>query len=117
MKKNKLLLVSWILGVAYLIYIAMYLSGAVSGTNGAEQAGAALATVLLLPHVLIAGVAVLFNILAWLKGTKGFALTAGILYGVSMIMFPLYFMFVVVQMVLCFIAYSGIKKTNKLQEA
>ena len=37
------------------------------------------------------------------------ALTAGILYAVAMVLFPMYFFFVVVEMILCFIAFARMK--------
>ena len=39
-----------------------------------------------------------------------FALTAGILYAVAMVLFPVYFFFVIVQMILCFVAFAKMRK-------
>lgn len=110
MKKSKLLLISWILGALYFIYIVAYTSGAISGTDGAEQAGAALAVTLMFPHIVCVGLATLFNILGWSMNKKGFALTGGILYAVFMVLFPIYFMFVLVQTILSFVGYAKMKK-------
>lgn len=106
MRKSKLLLVSWILGALYFVYIVAYLTGALSSSTGAEQAGAAIASAILFPHMLAVGLAVLFNILGWSMCGRGFALTGGILYAVSIILFPLYFFFVIIQMILSFVGYA-----------
>ena len=43
---------------------------------------------------------------------RGFALTAGILYSVAMILFPMYFAFVVIEAVLCYVGFAKLKKLN-----
>lgn len=109
--KNKLLLIAGILGIAYLIYSMVYWSGAATtpGTD-AEQAGTAIASLLVMPHLLFVGLAVLFNIIGFFTNKAGFALTAGILYAVAMLLFVMYFFFVVVQCVLCFVAFAQMRK-------
>ena len=110
-KLNILLLIALLLGAAYLVYSAVYWGGAVGGEgSGTEQAGAAIASVIVLPHLLLTAIAVLFNALAMFMNKHGFALAAGILYVVAAILFPVYFMFVIVQAILCFIAYATMKK-------
>lgn len=111
MKKNKLLLVALVLGVAYLIYSIVYWGGAnTSSTGDSAQAGAALATVLVMPHLALTVLAVIFNALGFFMSKRAFALTAGILYTVALVLFPPYFMFVIVQMILCFVAFAKMKK-------
>ena len=41
---------------------------------------------------------------------RGFALTGAILYAVSMVLFPMYFFFVIVQMILSFVGFAKLKK-------
>ena len=79
------------------------------GTD-AEQVGAGIATVLVMPHLAITGFAVLFNALGAFMYNRAFVLVAGILYAVAILLFPVYFMFVVVQAVLCFIAFAIMQK-------
>lgn len=112
MKKSKMLLVSWVLGAVYLVYIIAYVTGAVGETSGSEQAGAVLAATLLTPHMIAVGIAVLFNILGWAMNRRGFALTGGILYAVAIVLFPVYFFFVIIQMILSFIGYAKMKKVT-----
>lgn len=113
-KKSVLLLISAIIGVAYIIYSISYWGGANSGASGAEAIGAGIATVLVMPHLICTGLAVLFNILGWAMSRRGFALTGGILYAVAMIVFPLYFMFVLIEVVLSFIGFARLKKLNNI---
>lgn len=112
-KKSVLLLISAIIGVAYIIYSISYWGGASSGSSGAEAIGAGIATVLVMPHLICTGLAVLFNILGWAMSSRGFALTGGILYAVAMVVFPFYFMFVLIEVVLSFIGFVRLKKLNK----
>ncbi|MDO4198445.1 MAG: hypothetical protein Q4D13_05605 [Erysipelotrichaceae bacterium] len=112
MKRNVLLLISAIIGTIYGIYLIAYFTGAVSGSSGTEQAGAALAGVLVMPHMAMVWIALIFNWLGYIFKLRWAALVAGILYAVSMVLFFVYFMFVVVEMILCFIAYAKMKKVE-----
>ncbi len=114
MKKSKLLLVSLIIVVAYLIYSASYWSGAVSGTEGSEAAGAAIASVLVMPHLICTGIGALFNALGFFMNKRAFALVAGILYSVAMVLFPPYFFFVLIEAVLCYVAYAKMKPKEEV---
>lgn len=110
-KKSVLLLISAILGVAYAIYIVSYFASInASSVDTAEAIGAGIATVLTMPHMVCACLAAIFNILGWAMSHRGFALTGGILYAVAAALFPVYFMFVIVQAVLSFIGFAKLKK-------
>lgn len=109
-KKSKCLLVSWILGVLYAIYIVTYFAGATtSQTDAAAALGAGIATMLVMPHMIVAVLAAIFNVLGWAMNKRGFALTAGILYAVAAVLFPIYAMFVLVQMILSFVGFAKLK--------
>lgn len=115
MKKSKLLLVAGLLGAAYLIYLVCYFVGSMaSAGDGIELAAGGLATAIVMPHMVCVALAVAFNWLGWFLNAPWSALVAGILYAVSMVLMFLYALFVVVQMVLCFIAYAKIKKAHAL---
>mgnify|MGYP006920849639 CR=1 FL=1 len=111
-KYNKCLLVSFILGAIYAIYLIAYFSGAIGGSDGAEQVGAALATALVTPHMICVILAVIFNGLGVFMNKRGFALTGGILYAVAMVIFIPYFFFVIAQMILSFVGFAKMKKTQ-----
>ena len=108
--------IALIIGAAYLLYIVSYFGGLNSSAsaNSAEAVGRGIATMIVMPHMICLGCAVLFNLLGVvLRGSTGFQLTAGILYTVSAALFVAYFMFVVVEAVLCFIGYARRKKALK----
>lgn len=105
-----LLLIALIIGVAYVIYSFSYWSGANTGGTDAEQVGAGLATVVVLPHLVLTALAVIFNALAFFMYNRPFALVAAILYTVALALFPVYAMFVLAEMVLCYIAFARMKK-------
>lgn len=111
-KYNKCLLVSFILGAIYAIYLIAYFGGAIGGSDGAEQVGAALATALVTPHMICVVLAVIFNGLGVFMNKRGFALTGGILYAVAMVIFIPYFFFVIAQMILSFVGFAKMKKTQ-----
>lgn len=112
-KKSKLLLLAAIIGVIYILYSISYWSGVNTGNSDTASAvGAGIATALVFPHLICTGLAVVFNILGWAMSHRGFALTAGILYSVAMILFPMYFAFVVIEAVLCYVGFAKLKKLN-----
>lgn len=115
MKRSKLLLISAIIGTLYGIYLVSYFFDGVSSTTGTEQIGAGLATMLVMPHMAAVWIAVVFNWLGYFFRLRWSALVAGILYAVSILLFFMYFMFVIVEMILCFIAYSKMGK-EKVEE-
>lgn len=109
-KLSKLLLISFIIGVLYLIYSASYWSGVGGGLDSAEQIGAGVATVLVMPHLICTVLAVIFNGLGLFMRKRGFALTGAILYTVALVLFPMYFMFVIIEMILSYIGFAKMKK-------
>ena len=114
-KLSKCLLISFILGVLYLIYSATYWSGAAgSGASTAEQLGSGLATAIVMPHLVFTALAVIFNGLGLVRQkARDFALTGAILYTVALVLFPVYFMFVIIQMILSYVGFARMKKETK----
>ncbi len=107
MKKNNLLLISWILTVLYFLLLYKSLSNIGSQTNDASGIIAlGLLGIFVFPHIILAFLGGLFNILGWALNKKGFALTGAILYSVAMVfMIPLFY-FLIIQMVLSYIGYA-----------
>ena len=113
-KLNKCLLISFVLGVLYLVYSANYWSSAFgNGASTAEQIGSGLATAIVMPHLIFTALAVIFNGLGLFMRKRGFALTGAILYTVALVLFPVYFMFVIIQMILSYIGFAKMKKDNQ----
>ena len=104
------LLLSAIIAIAYLVYALKHFVG---GTVNAQETGEVLASLvasaLVSPHLICTGVATLMNLFALFFKRHGFALTAGILFIIAMVLFPMYFMFVLLEAILCFIGYARMK--------
>lgn len=115
-KLNKPLLISFVIGAAYLIYLISYFTSVLGSTSGAEQAGAALATALITPHMICILLAVIFNGVGVFFSKRGFALTGAILYSVALVLFLPYFMFVIIEIVLSFIGTGQLKKKSRKEE-
>ncbi|NLD17628.1 MAG: hypothetical protein GX666_08620 [Tissierellia bacterium] len=109
-KKSKLALVSLVLSTLYVIYLFKHFGGGIVSNDGAEAAGAAIASALVFPHAIMVLIGVIFNALGYFMNNRYFVLVGAILYAVSMVLFLLYFMFVIVQMILSFIAFAKMSK-------
>ena len=116
-KRSKLALIGLVMTGIYLIYLITHFAGANNSAVGdSEQAGAAIATMLILPHTVLVFLGAVFNGLGYFLGKRGFVLTAGILYAVALAAFVPYFMFIVVQMILMFVAFAKMR-ANSLQNS
>lgn len=110
MKRSKLLLVSAIIGTAYFVYLVVHFTSGIDSADTAEAIGSGLAAALVTPHMVCVGIAALFSWLGWALKARWAALVGGIMYAVSMVCMFIYAMFVVVEMVLCFIAFAKMKQ-------
>ncbi|MDO4484410.1 MAG: hypothetical protein Q4C54_08270 [Clostridia bacterium] len=98
-------LLCMILTVAYAIYIVAYFGNA-STTN----LGGAIATALVVPHMICVAVAAVFSLVGFFVKKRWAMLTCAILMAVAAVMFPMYAMMVIVQSILGFIAYARMGK-------
>lgn len=113
MKKSKLSLIALILGLLYVIYLIVYFADVnTKTTDSLELVGASIATAMVMPHLVITILAVIFNGLGYFLNHRGFTLVAGILYSVAMLAFVMYFFFVLIQAILCYIAYAKMGKSK-----
>ncbi len=111
MKRSVALLISAIIGLIYGIYIISYFVDInASSSSTSDIIGSGIATALVLPHMIFVLIAVIFNIISWAINSRPFALTAGILYSVSALLFILYALFVVPSIVLSFVGFAKLKK-------
>lgn len=99
---------SVLLGFLYLVYLILYFSGVISDARGdlASEIGTALGFYIVLPHLAVVALAVLFGLVALISKKRWPILTSAILYIVSIVLFPIYFMFVTVQMIFAFISFA-----------
>lgn len=100
-------LISFIVGALYLIYSFFYWTSAGStSADTFEQLGAGIATAIVMPHLIATAIAVLLNAIGCFMKRKGLILAGAILYCVALLLMPAYFMFVVIEIVLSFVAYA-----------
>ena len=84
-----------------------------SGTEAAEQLGAGIATVVVMPHLVCTVLAMIFNGLGLFMRKAGFALVGAILYTVALVLFIPYFFFVIIEMILSYIGFAQLNKAKK----
>ena len=115
-ERSKMILVSVILATAYFIYLLCYFSGIISQVDsgsGAKAVAGALATALVMPHMIAIGVGAVFAWVGFFLKANWATLVGAILYAVSAVLFLPYFMFSVPILILGFIGYSMQKKINQ----
>ncbi|WP_297639624.1 hypothetical protein [uncultured Clostridium sp.] len=112
--KSKTAIISGVLGALYSIYLIAYFGGAMDSTNGAEMVGGAIASALVMPHMILVILGSIFMLIGAFINKAGFALTGAILFCVSAAAFIMYAPFVVPMIVLGFIGYSKIRKIKMM---
>lgn len=116
-RRDVVVLISAIICTAWLL-ISYTIIGDMLNANQpgdtAEELGAALGTAIgaamTIPFFILAFIGQVFNWVAWLTSRKGFALTAGILYCVSLVFGFTYGLGMIPCIVLAFIGYARLKK-------
>lgn len=107
------LLISWLIGLAYLVYAIITTTGVVAQqTTQAGLLGASIGMSLIAPHLAAMALAVVFTIIGWMTNIKGLALTGAILYALAIVFFPAYFLFVIAEMALAFIGFARMKSVK-----
>lgn len=106
-KRSKALIVSTILGAIYAIYLIVYF-----GNASSEDIGGAIASTIVMPHMICVVIAAAFNLAGSLTNKRGFALTSAILYSVSAVLFLMYAFFVIPMIILTFVGFANLKKIN-----
>ncbi|MBQ9977528.1 MAG: hypothetical protein IJP21_02930 [Clostridia bacterium] len=115
MMRSKFLCFANIVASAYAIYLITYFVGGTANASGAEAIGGAIATALVLPHMIMFLVGAVFGWLGLFIKKSWAALVAAILYSVGTLFFLAYFMFGVPILIFGFIGYSKQKKLNTKQ--
>lgn len=112
--RSKVVFVSLVLGVIYLVYILSHFGGSVfNSTEATEQVASVIATALVAPHMFLLGLAVLFNAIAFFANKKWACITALVLYCVSGLLFLLYVFFLIPMIVLSAVGIGKIKKISE----
>ena len=116
MKKSKILLIAAIIGTICAIICFSSVNSALDKSKSedtANQIGTVIGASIVMPSVVLSAIGTIFAWVGFGTNKKGFALTAGILYSVAVVMFFPWFMFNIVQMILSYIAYGTMGKVKK----
>lgn len=103
-----LLAIATVIGVAMAIFVWQYWSSSLTADSG--ELGSFLAGAMTLPHMVIMSFGLLFLLIALFASARWAALTAGILYSVAILVFPIWFYDSVAEAILCYIAFARMKK-------
>lgn len=114
-KRSKVLLAANALATIYAVYLISYFFGETANSEGAEAIGGAIATALVMPHMLMFLIGAVFGWIGVLARKSWAALVGAILYSVGTLFFLMYAMFGVPILILGFVGYSKQKKLNKAQ--
>ena len=110
--RSKCLFVATALATIYVVYLFSYFFGTTAAAEGAEAVGGAIATALVMPHMIVFLIGAVFGWLGVFIKKSWAALVGALLYSVGTLLFLAYFMFGVPILVLGFIGYSNQKKIN-----
>ena len=112
MKKNKFLLVSEIFGSLYLFFlIYKFLINILNFQNFTKTLISIILIILIVPHILLVILGLIFNAIAFASNLKWSALVSGIFYSLAILVMPLYFIFLLPSLILCFYSFSKMNKT------
>ena len=112
-QRSKTLFIATALATIYAIYLISYFFGGTMSADGAEAVGGAIATALVMPHMIMFFIGAIFGWIGFLLKATWSALVAAILYSVGTLLFLVYFMFGAPILILGFVGYSKQKKINK----
>lgn len=115
MQKSKTAIISGVLGALYSIYLISYFGNTIFGTNdGAEALGGAIASAMVMPHLILVVLASIFMLIGAFINKVGFVLTGAILFCVAAAAFFIYAIFLIPMIVLGFIGYSKVRKIRAI---
>lgn len=112
-KRSKVLFVCAILATIYAIYLITYFAGATNSEDATEAIGGAIATAIVMPHMVVMTLGAVFTWLGFALKKNWGALVGAILYCVGLVLFPLYFMFTIPLIILGFVGFAKQKKFNQ----
>lgn len=114
-KRSKILMAATALATIYVVYLISYFFGTTANSEGAEAVGGAIATALVMPHMLMFLIGAIFGWIGVIAKKSWAALVGAILYSVGTLLFMLYAMFGAPILILGFVGYSKQKKLNKAE--
>lgn len=115
-KRSKFLFVCAVLAAIYIIYLIAYFSGSVTKADSAGEAlGGAIATALVMPHMIVMLIGTAFAWLGVLRRAPWGACIAGVFFGIGTLLFMMYAMFSIPLLILAFVGYAKQKKMNQIK--
>ncbi len=114
-KRSKALLIATSIATIYVVYLLTYFVGGTANAEGADMVGGAIATALVMPHIIMFLIGAVFGWIGVLARKSWAALVGAIMYAVGTLFFLMYAMFGVPILILGFIGYSKQKKLNKAE--
>lgn len=119
-RRDVLLLIAAIICTVWLLISYNTIGGLLEANQPGETAeelgaavGTAIGAAMTIPFFILAFIGQVFNWLGWIFNRRGFALTAGILYCVSLVFGFSYGLGIIPCIVLAFIGYARLKKKQK----
>lgn len=117
MKKSKLLLISGVLGIVYFFeLISFYADVIYTPGSSFERFFLGIFHFLVFPHTFFVGLALIFNLVAFVCNTKWTTIVVGVLYCISGLLMPPVAPFFIVEIILCCVAYARIGKVENRKE-
>ncbi|MBQ6902554.1 MAG: hypothetical protein IJN71_06060 [Oscillospiraceae bacterium] len=110
--RSKVLLAATALATIYVVYLISYFFGATASADGTDAVAGAIATALVMPHMIMFLIGAIFGWIGVLARKSWAALVGAILYSVGTLFFLAYVMFGAPILILGFVGYSKQKKIN-----
>lgn len=106
----KILKIATFLSVAYIIFAWFTFTTMDTGSGAAEQIGSAIGMIMILPHLMLASIGMIFNLIGVKNIKSGFILTSAILYTISVVIMPFWAFLLIPGMILMWIGYAKMPK-------
>ena len=115
MKRPRILLIDAAIStISFFIIIAIYVNhiNSIDKNDSAAVIGTGIGMMLMMPHLILFGLGLIFNWVGYGTRMRGFTLTAGILYCVSMLLGVTNFFILILPIILTFIGYEKQKQVR-----
>ena len=118
-KRNIQLLISCIFGVVFLVILAAGTFSRADQTLSQTaktmedvgfQVGTMIGAALMIPQMVLTGIAIILNAVGWGSSSRGFSLAGAIVYSVSTLLMIVNAPFLLPSIVLSFVGYAKLKK-------
>lgn len=96
--------------IAYILFAWFTIITMPDSTSSAEAIGTGIAMMVILPHLIIATIGAIFNIIGLKLDKKGFILTSVILYTIAIVLCIFWAFLLIPGMIFMWIGYAKMKK-------